>query len=78
MSASQQARNKVLAITLDNERHEFARREMALCQEIERLRKAICIAWREDLNLSDLSVDPVECTDNDIIERLVELTNEYE
>jgi hypothetical protein len=39
MSASQQARNKVLAVTLDRERHEFARREMALCQEIERLRK---------------------------------------
>ncbi len=39
MSASQQARNKALAITLDNERHEFAKREMALCQEIERLRK---------------------------------------
>ncbi len=39
MSASQQARNKALAATLDKERHEFARREMALCQEIERLRK---------------------------------------
>jgi hypothetical protein len=28
-----------LLADLDRERHEFARREMALCQEIERLRK---------------------------------------
>ncbi len=42
MSASQQARNKALAATLDKERHEFTQREMALCREIERLRK-LCI-----------------------------------
>jgi hypothetical protein len=44
MSASQQARNKALAITLDNERHEFTKREMALCKEIERLRD-LCAEW---------------------------------